>query len=80
MVPGWEEALHRAVQPAVEGLATEYQQMFDSLLRRYKGHPVSEVKLVLRSEWSRIGGSISDPELTEFATAISEGTRIVMRA
>ncbi|WP_206662250.1 hypothetical protein [Propioniciclava sinopodophylli] len=53
--------------------------MFDSLPRRYTGRPVSEIKPVLRREWSRVCGSISDPELTEYANRISEGIRIQMR-
>lgn len=79
MTPGWEKALEKAVQPALKDSASGYQKMFDTLLRRYKGRPVSEIKPVLRREWSRIGGSISDPELTDYATLVSEGTRIQMR-
>ncbi len=79
MSPGWEKELEKAVKPALKDIASDYQKMFDSLLRRYKGRPVSEIKPVLRREWSRVGGSISDPELTEYATHISEGTRIEMR-
>ena len=79
MSPGWEKELEKAVRPALKDIASDYQKMFDSLLRRYKGRPVSEIKPVLRREWSRVGGSISDPELTEYATHISEGTRTQMR-
>ncbi|KLO63223.1 hypothetical protein AA983_07855 [Dermacoccus sp. PE3] len=79
MSPGWEKELEKAVRPALKDIASDYQKMFDSLLRRYKGRPVYEIKPVLRREWSRVGGSISDPELTEYATHISEGTRIQMR-
>lgn len=79
MSPGWEKELEKDVRPALKDIASDYQKMFDSLLRRYKGRPVSEIKPVLRREWSRVGGSISDPELTEYATHISEGTNIQMR-
>lgn len=79
MSPGWEKELEKAVRPALKDIASDYQKMFDSLSRRYKGRPVSEIKPVLRREWSRVGGSISDPELTEYANHISEGTRIQMR-
>lgn len=79
MSPGWEKELEKAIRPAVKDIASDYQRMFDSLSRRYKGRPVSEIKPVLKREWSRVGGSISDPELTEYATHISEGTRIQMR-
>lgn len=79
MSRNFERDVKRAVQGAVKDIAGEYQKMFDSLLRCYKGRPVSQIKPVLRREWSRVGGSISDPELTEYATHISEGTRIKMR-
>ncbi|ACV06401.1 hypothetical protein I6I18_04650 [Kytococcus sedentarius] len=75
----FERDLNRMVQGTVKDIASDYQKMFDSLLRRYEGRPVSEIKPVLRREWSRIGGSISDPELTDYATLISEGTRIQMK-
>ena len=79
MSPGWEKELEKAVRPALKDIASDYQKMFDSLSRRYKGRPVSEIKPVLKREWSRVGGSISDPELTDYATLISEGTRIQLR-
>lgn len=79
MSSGWEKELEKAVRPALKDIASDYQKMFDSLSRRYKGRPVSEIKPVLRREWSRVGGSISDPELTEYANHISEGTRIQLR-
>lgn len=79
MTPGWEKELEKAIRPAMKDIASDYQKMFDSLSRRYKGRPVSEIKPVLKREWSRVGGSISDPELTDYATLIREGTRIQMR-
>lgn len=79
MTPGWEKELEKAIRPAMGDIADGYRKMFDSLGRRYQGRPVSEIRLALRREWSRLGGSISDPELTEYATHISEGTRIEMR-
>lgn len=75
----WEKAVERAVQPVLKDIAAEYQKMLGSLARRYKGRPVSAIKPVLRREWARLGGSISDPELTEYATHLSNGTRIKMR-
>mgnify|MGYP006972344662 FL=1 len=79
MTPGWEKELEKAIRPVTKDIASDYQKMFDSLSRRYNGRPVSEIKPVLKREWSRVGGSISDPELTDYATLISEGTRIQMR-
>ena len=75
----FEKELAKAAQGAIKDIASEYQRMFDSLGRRYSGRPVAEIKPVLMREWSRIGGTISDPELTDYATLISEGTHIKMQ-
>lgn len=69
----------KAIRSAMNEITSGYQKMLDSLSHRYKGRPVSEIKPVLKREWSRVGGSISDPELTDYATHISEGTPIQMR-
>lgn len=79
MEPGWEKKLEKAVRPDLQKVAAEYQKMFDSLCKRYKGLPVSQIKPVLEREWARIGGTITGPELTDYARHISEGTRIQMR-
>lgn len=79
MSRNFERDLDKALQGTIKDIASEYQKMFDSLSRRYKGRPVSEIKPVLRREWARVGGSISDPELADYATLISEGTRIEMK-
>ena len=34
MSPGWEKELEKAVRPALKDIASDYQKMFDSLLRR----------------------------------------------
>ena len=75
----FERQVKKAAERGVRQIANEYQRMFDSLGRQYRGKPVEVVKPALRREWARIGGSISDPELTDYARLISEGTRIEMR-
>lgn len=71
--PGWEEELGRQVR-------RQFQEAFDVVFRRYSGHPVERVKEVLRREFKRRGATITDPELTQYAEAISQGTRIRVRA
>jgi len=72
----FERDLNKVLRGTMNDIASEYQRMFNSLGRRYKGRPVSEIVPVLRREWARIGGSISDPELTDYATLSGEGTPI----
>lgn len=75
-----ENEIQKLVQEELNSIASDYQRMFDSILARYQGRPVSEIEPVIRREWSRRGGSLSSAEATEYATAISEGTRIVVSA
>lgn len=78
MDPNIERDLERMILDGVESIADEYQQMLDSLVERYEGRPVSEIKPVLSHAWEAVnGGSITEPELTDFANQISNGTRIV---
>jgi hypothetical protein len=79
MSRNFERELDKVLHGTMNDIASDYQKMFDSLSRRYKGRPVSEVKPALRREWAQVGGSIADPELTDYATLISEGTRIEMK-
>ena len=75
----FEREIMKAAQSGLREVANDYQKMFDSLGRQYSGRPVEAIKPALRREWSKIGGSISDPELTDYATLISEGTHIEMK-
>lgn len=72
-------AIDRVVQDAMRGAQHDLQRSFDDLGRRYRGRPVNEVKVALRDVLRRGGGNVGEPELTEWATAISEGTRIVLK-
>lgn len=75
-----ERVLQQAAQPAVQGVADQLQQLLDRLGRQYEGQQVEAIKPVLQAEWSRVnGGSIRDPELSEWAQHISDGRRIEMR-
>lgn len=73
MNPNFEEEINRQVRQA-------FQKVFDAVFRRHAGEPVPDVKAALKREFSKEGASITDPELTQYATAISEGTRIKVRA
>jgi hypothetical protein len=72
--PNWERDLQREI---TRQLNPQLQKMFDAVYERCAGQPVSDVKAVLEREFERrIGGSITDPELTEYATAISSGRQL----
>lgn len=71
-----ERALERVVAQKIEELAAEYENAVRSMALELKGHPVEEIKPLVCARWRDLGGEISDPELTQVATAISEGTTI----
>lgn len=75
----FERQLNKAVQGALGDLAKDYQRMLDSVGRSHRGRPVGAIKPVLQREWKRLGGNITDPELTEYATHISNGASIKMQ-
>ncbi len=72
-----EREINDLVNGIVKDEAKKVQSMFDSASRQ-KGRPVSEVKSRLRSEASRRGYKFSDRELTDYAKAISDGTKITV--
>jgi hypothetical protein len=72
--------LDKAVKDSVKEQAKETQALLDKLLRTHKGKPVPEVKTALLREWRRSGGKMADAEATEWATALSEGRRIVLKS
>ncbi|WP_028281138.1 hypothetical protein [Arthrobacter sp. H5] len=75
----FEKQVRKATEGSVRDLAGQYERMFESLRRRYTGRPVDVIKPILEHEWKRInGGSITNPELTDYASLISEGTHIKM--
>jgi hypothetical protein len=77
MNPGWEKAVG---DMAVKAISEKYQPILDQLLAEYTGQPVDVIKPVLAERWAagNTGASITDPDLTNVAQAISDGTRVVM--
>ncbi len=69
----------KEVRKSLEEVRKNYQRLFERITTRYQGRPLEEIKRVLRTEWRREGGDITDPDLTEYAQAISEGRRIEVR-
>jgi hypothetical protein len=66
---GWEDELGQHIR-------REFQEAFDMVFRDCGGQPVPAVKDALTREFKRRGATLTDPELSTYATAISEGTQI----
>lgn len=76
MDPNFERDFNNLVRGTLHEVADEQERMFASLRSRFKGQPIAVIKPVLAREWSRLGGSITGPELTEYAQMIHDGTEI----
>lgn len=74
----FERVVRQAADEAVRQRANALQGLVDALGRTHEGRPVDEVKVALRTGWqSATGdGDITDPELAEWATYISQGRNI----
>lgn len=65
-------------QSAVNDLARQQTLELDQLRQQYTGHLADEIKPALQRLFAKDGGNITDPELSEWAQMISDGTRIEM--
>jgi hypothetical protein len=76
-----KRALGRVIDQAMQQQANDGQQMLDRLLADCADQPVEHIKPVLQREWAEAfeGGSITEPDLTTWATALSAGQRIVLQ-
>ncbi|WP_100458691.1 hypothetical protein [Mycobacteroides abscessus] len=76
----FENELKRAMQPALKEFARKHQPKMDAFTRKYKERPVDEVARALQREIKSWGGSAPDrAELTQWATAISKGERVILK-
>jgi hypothetical protein len=75
---GWEKEIG---DQAVKAIQARFQPVLDALHAEYAGQPVDTIKPVLAQRWADAndGASITDPDLTNVAQALSDGKRVVMR-
>ncbi|MEU5043135.1 hypothetical protein [Streptomyces griseorubiginosus] len=76
-----DRALKKAVQQGVQKMADDLTKALNGLTSRYKGRPLEEIKPEIQRVWAKHtgGGSITDPELTQFAEQIATGGRVTVR-
>lgn len=77
MNPGAKKAI---ADTAVEAMSERFQPILDAIHAEYAGHPVDTIKPVLAQRWTagNTGAGITEPDLTDVAQAISDGSRVVM--
>ncbi|MEV5451554.1 hypothetical protein [Streptomyces sp. NPDC052535] len=76
-----ERALQKVANEAVAKMARDLTAALNGLKSKYQGAPIDDVKAAVQAEWSKHsgGGSITDPELTQFAEQIQQGGRVEVR-
>jgi hypothetical protein len=76
----FDKLIKQKVDGAIKDEVGKTQAILDRLLRDYQGRPMHEVKEALIRECQRTAITPNDEMATEWATAISEGTRILLNA
>lgn len=74
-----KEALKKVFQQGVDDVGRKFQMELDRLHRMYAGKPLDEVKLRVREAFRRIDVKASEAEITDYATKISDGTKIQVK-
>lgn len=76
-----DRALKKAFNEGVRKMASDLTRGLNGLTAQYRGKPVEEIKPQIQRVWAKHsgGGSITDPELTEFAEQIQAGGRVTVR-
>lgn len=74
-----EDAFRQIAEDAVVQLAADQTRDLDQLRQQYAGHPVDEIKPALQRLFEGYGGSITEPELSDWAQLIADNTRIEMK-
>lgn len=73
-----QHALNKVVQDGVARMAAQQTADLEQLRLHYAGQPAEAIKPALQQLFAGYGGSITDPELSEWAQLISDNTRITM--
>jgi len=74
-----KRALERVVNDGMKDIAKKMQGVFDGVYRTYESQPVDVVKPALKSAMRRAEFTPDDAQLDSWSTAISAGTRIVVK-
>ncbi|WCD91449.1 hypothetical protein [Microbacterium sp. nov. GSS16] len=73
-----EEGMRRVAEEAVANMAAQQTQDLERLRQQYVGQPIAVIRPALRQLFASYDGNITEPDLSEWAQLISDGTRIEM--
>lgn len=73
-----EEGMRRVAEEAVRDMAAQQTQDLERLRQQYTGQPIEAIRPALQQLFGGYGGSITEPDLSDWAQLIHDGTRIEM--
>ncbi|PPF18364.1 hypothetical protein [Rathayibacter sp. AY1A7] len=71
-----ERALQRVIDDGMKRFARDANRRMNTLAATHAGRPLPEIKSALQALFRNQGGSISDPELSDYAARIQAGSSI----
>lgn len=75
-----DDAFKQVAQDAVRDMAQQQNRDLEALRQRYTGSPVHEIKPALQALFAGYDGNITEPNLSDWARLLSDGTKIEMVA
>lgn len=73
-----EEGMRSVAEEAVRDIAAQQTQDLERLRQQYTGQPIEAIRPALQQLFAGYGGSITEPDLSDWAQLIHDGTRIEM--
>ena len=74
-----ERAIKKVAQQAADEVGRQFERELERLRRSHSGKPVDDVKRHVRQAFRRLDATATESEITDYAVAISEGSRIKVR-
>lgn len=75
-----DQAFKRIAQEALEKVAAEQTAELEQLRQQYTGAPLDAIRPALQQLFARYDGKITEPDLSEWAQRVQDGTRIQLTA
>lgn len=71
----------RAAGEGYRQFQREAQRVMDRFVQQHKGKPVDDIKPLLRRQWrTSFGETLTEPDLTKYATAAADGQFFTVKA
>ncbi|MFJ5220136.1 hypothetical protein ACIP98_36290 [Streptomyces sp. NPDC088354] len=76
-----QNAVDAALNEGMQRFASELTSALGSLSEQYQGRPLEEIKPEIQRVWGERtgGGTVTEPELTQFAEQIQAGGTVTIR-